>query len=459
MKSERPSPGLDLITPVLEIIQEMACLMGKAIYEFGKWLLDRFVGGGGSPNFLSVKALRTKRTTTEASALGIDASTKRVVKLSEIDFRRHSLVVGGSGFGKTNLLSILQENSLSLGRPIIFIDPKGDLETLNSFRDLCRSYGRKCYIFSEYHPDSISLNPLLEGTINQVVSRLMSSFEWVNEYYRAQCEQALFRVLRKLETAGTAFSLSSILEELRLIETEEISGIVTNLTRIHESDFARRLESDTDALTISRIRAEQACLYVGLSVQGYGETARTIGRLILGELLFNSYMTLRTSSQGEGLNNPLSVNFDELGALLVPDFIELLNKCRGAGIELTMAVQSPADFAKFDPNLPTQIVENAANLFILKQRVDDSASFFSKAIGTKLSTKSTHVVEDGETQARGSVREVYELLAHPDIIKNLGIGQCVLLQQGPSRLRLINIRNKAKYAQPETRVQYDPAIF
>jgi hypothetical protein len=51
-------------------------------------------------------------------------------------------------------------------------------------------------------------------------------------------------------------------------------------------------------------------------------------------------------------------------------------------------------------------------------------------------------VEDGEKQSRGSEREVYELLAHPDIIKNLGIGQCILLRQAPTQLTLINVRDR-----------------
>ena len=51
-------------------------------------------------------------------------------------------------------------------------------------------------------------------------------------------------------------------------------------------------------------------------------------------------------------------------------------------------------------------------------------------------------MEDGQQQSKGSIREVNELLVHPDIIKNLRIGQCVLLRQGPTRINLINVRNR-----------------
>ncbi len=52
------------------------------------------------------------------------------------------------------------------------------------------------------------------------------------------------------------------------------------------------------------------------------------------------------------------------------------------------------------------------------------------------------MMEDGQQQSKGSIREVNELLVHPDIIKNLRIGQCVLLRQGPTRINLINVRNR-----------------
>ncbi len=94
-------------------------------------------------------------------------------------------------------------------------------------------------------------------------------------------------------------------------------------------------------MTFSQIRKERACLYIGLSTQGYGEMAVGIGKLFLNELFYNSYCSLiDKNSKANALSNPISVYFDEFGAVVTPEFIELQNKCRGAGIELTMAVQT-----------------------------------------------------------------------------------------------------------------------
>lgn len=442
MKNKAQQPGFDIFTPIQEIFHELCVLTAEFLWFVTKWGFRKMRGGAPEVKIIKKDALKIRKTTTSEETLGIDTASKKAMNLADIDFRRHSFIVGGSGFGKTNLMTILQEHSLKRDHPVIFIDPKGDAETLNTFKSLCRMYKRPCYIFSEYHPDSIALNPLQEGTVNQITSRIMNCFKWSNEFYQSQCENSLIAVCKKIKARNESITIKGLVAELKLIENEHNSGIISNLNRIQESDFARILNSGADGLTLSKIRDERACLYIGLSVQGYGDTARTIGKLFLGELLHNSYMTMRSSSEGEGLKNPITVHFDELGSLLVPDFIDLLNKCRSAGIELTMAVQSPADLEKVDPTLPTQIIENSGNLFILKQRVDASAALFSNAIGTILTTKNTHVMEDGEKQSRGSVREVYELLAHPDIIKNLGIGQCILLQQAPTRLSLVNVRDR-----------------
>ncbi len=68
--------------------------------------------------------------------------------------------------------------------------------------------------------------------------------------------------------------------------------------------------------------------------------------------------------------------------------------------------------------------------------------FSHSHIGTVITKKLTSQTENGEEQSAGTVREVNELIVHPDIIKNLRIGQCVLLRQSPTQVNLINIRNR-----------------
>lgn len=443
---EKSSGGLDLFSPVVEIFHELCVLLITVLIELGKVGFKKLMNQAPDVEKIDRKALKVMRETNSEEALGIDTKTKKEIKLGEIDFSKHSFIVGASGFGKTNLISILQENSLRNKKPIIFIDPKGDAEALDTFRRLCEHYDRSCYVFSEHDPDSISLNPVLEGTESQVSDRIMGAFVWSEEFYKDACRRSLNSALAYLKMEDKTFTLKNIYDYLCAHETKENLGIITKIENILKSDFGKILNADVNGLTISKIRKERSCLYIGLSVQGYGETAVAIGKLFLGELLFNSYSTLLNKGE-ESLakTHPISIYFDEFGSLVTTQFIELENKCRGAGMELTMAVQTASDINRVDPELTNQVIENTANFFILKQRLQANAEVFSEAIGTILSKKQTYKVENGEKQDSASEREVHELIVHPDVIKNLGVGQCVLLRQGkPTKVNLINIRNREK---------------
>jgi conjugal transfer pilus assembly protein TraD len=440
---DKKQPQLDLFAPIYEIFHEICLLLGGALKEVSLWAFNKLVQNEADLKKIERKSLKSKKTTQVEDALGIDTKTRKEILLKDIDFKRHSFIVGASGFGKTNLISILQENSLRQNKPIIFVDPKGDMDALTTFKRICEKYDRPCFIFSEHYHDSISLNPIKEGSVNQVVDRIMRAFEWSEPFYRDASRRSLVKALKTLELTNEAFTLNTVLEELLKNESKENLGLITKIEAINESDFGKILNTGHDGLTFSKIREKNACLYVGLSTQGYGETATAIGKLFLGEFLYNSYKSLTNPIDPEaGLKNPISIYLDEFGALVTPEFIELQNKCRGAGMELTLAVQTASDIDRVSSDLTKQIIENAANLFVLKQRLDSSAGLFADAIGTTLSKKETFMMEDGTLQNKGSVREVNELLVHPDIIKNLGIGQCVLLRQGPTRINLINVRNR-----------------
>lgn len=444
MSKPQKSDGLDLVTPLVEIIHEVAKITLKGAWALLKYIWNKLTNADPELKKIEHKHLKSKKQTTDVKALGHASSLRRALNLSEIDFGKHNFIVGAAGFGKTNLISILQEYSLQRGLPVIFFDPKGDLEALLTFKKLCELYNRECFIFSEHYSEVIKLNPVKEGSINQVVDRIMCAFDWSEQFYKDIAQKTLRDVLVSLQKKKITFSLSSILSELQeKHKSDKTLGLETKLESLVESDFGKLLVDDVETLTFSEVRKRKACLYIGLSTQGYGETAMALGKIFLGELLYNSYWQLTKSANShDSMKNAISVFFDEFGALVTPRFIELQNKCRGAGIQLYMAVQSASDIDRVDPKLTEQIIENASNLFVLKQRLDQSASLFSNAIGTIITKKYTHTMEDGERQSKGTEREVNENLVHPDIIKNLRVGQCILLQHNPTKIDLLNIRNR-----------------
>lgn len=443
-KKQNQSDGFDLVSPFVEAIHLLFVMIGEVLIELIKLLYSRYKAGSVPVRKIEQKELKVKKQAHEDQHLGYSINRRKPFELKNLDFSKHSLIVGAAGFGKTNLISILQEQSLREGKPIIFFDPKGDLEALLTFKALCEKYKRKCYIFSEHYYDSIKLNPLKLGSTNQISDRIMSAFEWTEPFYKDLCQNVLFEIIDELKKQKIEISLPAIIDLYKeKYKSEKTIGLLTKLQNINSTDFGKILIQDKETKTLADIRKEKACLYIGLSTQGYGETAMAIGKVFLGELLYNSYHQLTiTPNSHTSIKDSISVFFDEFGALVTPRFIELQNKCRGAGIQLFLAVQSPSDIDRVHPKLTEQIMENVSNIFIFKQRVDYGASLLANSIGTITSTKQTYRTERGSRQDAGSEREVNELLCHPDVIKNLKVGQCVLLRHNPTALDLINIRGR-----------------
>lgn len=443
-KNNNNSQGLDLVSPLVEIAHELGTELVKLIIFLTKWAYRKWNKNYFEVTKIEERHLKVKKKTQNANALGYSTNHRKELALCDIDYKMHSFIVGASGFGKTNLISILQEHSLQTERPIIFIDPKGDLEAITDFKELCKKYNRTCYIFSEHQKDSIKLNHFREGSLSLVTNRIISALEWSEPFYKNVSIDALSKALKIIQDSQKEFSLASICEVLNTsFNSKETLGLRVQLDQILISDFGKLLTGGEKSKTFMDIREEQACLYIGLSTQGYGETAYSLGKIFLGELLYASYYKLTTTKNSkESMKASISVFFDEFGSLVTDRFIELQNKCRGAGIQLFMAVQSIADIDKIDPNLTQQVLESSSNFFIFKQRMEASANLFSSSIGTKLTKKYTTREDNGTDTGMTSVREVDELLVHPNIIKNLKVGQCILLRHDPTRLDLISVRSR-----------------
>ena len=421
------------------------------------WLFNKYVLRKESAHVrvIEKKHLEKRKTTLEDEAIGYSITRKKKLLGKDIDKRKHTLICGASGFGKTVLLDALIYDDLMNDKPVIFIDPKGDNQSMIQFINLCRINQRDFQIFSEYYegPGQISLNPVKDGSFTNIADRIHYSFDWSDEHYETLCYTALKKacelVIQEKKTPSYQSILDKIIEisnpsaKKKLFARKDLEGIIMRLNNLVQSDFGQHL--DANGLSMDEIWKSKKCIYIGVPVLGYPKIARALGRIILNDLSFavyNSYKNLTFDNDG-GVT-PVGVYIDELSTVVSDQFIELLNKCRGAKMELTFAFQSPSDITKINPHLCQQIMENSSNWFVLKQRMEAGANMFSEAIGTTEGTKETMRIEDGKKLEMGSQRKVQELLAHHNIIKNLNQGQAIFLRHSPTRVDLINI----KYIDP-----------
>ncbi len=446
---------LNVLIKVLAIILEW--LIKKGIEQFQERVLKRPV-----IRVLTRKMISSNKQTKDPLALGYALGKKTPLLLSELQMQKHTAIVGSTGSGKTVLLSLLQEHSLSSGRSLIFFDPKTCPQNITRFKALCERYNRKYYVVSEFDKAPSLFNPLLEGSFQDVADRMMNALTWSEQYYKNECITALYKAMKQVkEVQKEELSIAKIYEALeKHFDKKSISSLMSQLFAITCSDFGHLLEGNSNnSLTFDKIREEGACVYIGFSALGQGSTGNAINKLFFGGLLHHcksSYM----HDEMETLK-PMSIFFDELSSIIHEGFIDLQNKCRGVNMEITYATQCPSDIDRIDENLTTQIFENTNNLFVFNQMIPKHTEFFSKTCGTTFTIKKTYATEDGYRSERGTERETEEFIAHANIFRSLRVGQCVFLQRTPKRVELINVRFEkvVKSAKAEGRVQAPASAF
>jgi type IV secretory pathway TraG/TraD family ATPase VirD4 len=137
---------------------------------------------------------------------------KERVSLDPKELNYHMLATGGTGTGKTTLIASLMEAALQQGKPIIFVDGKGERKSMLEFKALCEAYGRNVFLFSEM--DDLTYNPIKNGTPTETRDKLMSLFQFSSEgdgaYYTDIASRYLQLIIKLIDEAHVPRDIQTI---------------------------------------------------------------------------------------------------------------------------------------------------------------------------------------------------------------------------------------------------------
>ncbi len=456
--SKKPAQGFDLFSPLMEgFIEIIQGFIEIGMKYFSSFMQTQVFKRKNSSHFkVDYEMLDSPKKVTDETDLGWSINQKRPFRLDQLKPHLHTFIVGASGWGKSNILNLLMEANLQSGRPIIFIDPKGSLSTLKEFQSLCKRYDKKPLIFSEHFIEVTKFNFFPSVNSTQALLLLMRSFDWgekPNQYYLKCGEEALKKTLDKLYSLNCPFGLKEVFKDFKLFhDSPETKGLLTQLDLLVNSPFGHLFDTgpDIDPINFKKIREEGHCVYIGISTMGYGSLAKTIGKMFVSELQTLAHnIGIKYDTQEEAIKKSFGVFIDEAGSVLYPDFIDLANKARSSGMNLTIAVQSYSDIEMISKNetLMLQLIECFSTWLIQKQ-TGQNAEKLSNLFGTFLSEKRTVMTEGGAVSDKGSLRDAHEFACHPDILKSIKPGQSMLLTFHPKDIHLLNIRD-SKMPRPE----------
>ncbi|RYZ77147.1 MAG: DUF853 family protein [Proteobacteria bacterium] len=392
--------------------------------------------------------------------------------LTEAQLNHHVHVVGASGFGKTVFLSQIVKQQINQGKGLFFIDLKSDIETMTSFANFAVQAGRE-KDFQNFslgdHSVSMVYNLLGEGTATQIRDRIMNSLTWSEEYYRNVSSSFLLKALTGMlylkRTAGMKVHLGTVLKacengellkevfaripepetEIRrtvksaikfLTDAESLKslqGLRSQLESIVLSDFGDLVASDREGIDLFETVRDGKLVFLYLDTRRYGETAKAVGRFILQDL---KAVSAKIDGEIRKENRkPFSVIIDEFADLAQEDFIGFLDRARSSKMSIVVSHQEISDLERISPEFASRLTGNTASLYAFLQKNPDSAEFVSSVAGTHTVKKQTErytrslflSCSTGET----SVRQTEEFVIHPNVVKSLRVGECVVVKKYP----------------------------
>jgi len=224
---------------------------------------------------------------------------------------------------------------------------------------------------------------------------------------------------------------------------KSIQGLRSQLESIELSDFGSLICEGRPGIDIFDSYLSNKIVVIQLDSRSYGETAKTLGKLILQDLKATSARvdsTLRKSDR-----KPFSVIIDEFADLATEDFIAFLDRARSSKMSIVVAHQEICDLMRVSPEFAGRLMGNTSTIFAFLQKRPESAETIASIAGTRKAWKETIQSEtlaffDVPTGAK-SHREVEEFVIHPNVIKTLRVGECVCIKKYPyARANVLQIR-------------------
>lgn len=428
-----------------------------------------FKGGAAKrePGKGEMRYQRYKSSRTQVY-LGESFLNSRPLFLQNNQREMHMQVIGSTGTGKTeSVLLPMLAHDIDHGKGAIVIDGKGDLELLDRIHAIVKGNGRlnDFYFFSLAHPEmSNTYNPLLRGNATELKDKIVGSMAWSEEFYRRMAEQAALTILNALILTGQKIqfrTLHACLTDLGSLKTlsdqtgainkdlqldlvtminnfhdnrKFLSGLMADLYLSSRSEFSGKLDTDRPHIDLLDIYQEQKIVYFALDLQGYGDTARRMGRMILQDVkTVSSYIQ---SNIPASKRHFFPVFIDDAASFLDLGFVDFLNKSRASRIAIALFHQSLGDlYFRSAPNFQQQVIENTNIKIILRQDDPVAVEKFSKIAGTRRTLIPTYQTEERLTgkgmTGTGSVREGQEFKIEPDLIRELKRGEAVVILKSP----------------------------
>lgn len=459
--------------------------------------LALLAGGLGAYCLVSDRArLDTRRPRTpapvgDALTLGWSA-TAGWIRLNNQRLQYHTLVLGSSGSGKTQLLLSLLAQQIQRGGGCLMIDAKVDKASLQTVLALCRQADRLEDLRVLWPPNptvSHTWNPLLRGRLQEILSRVMalwgaSAGKGEADFWRGQANTALHAILGAMIRINPLITFNDLYQALTSANallwlertcppgTEEHSALTSFLANYRNQkghldiermkkmvggapsyvsayawgELGKIMNHTGPSLDLLDALLNGLIVYVALPILAETETATAMARMLIADLK----QAVGSLQQREDRPRiPYLVLMDEASAYMNVEGIErLFEQARSAGVGLVAAAQVASGFALASKQQQDFIFGNCSTKVIMKLGDFPTAETMAKTVGEEIAVfRSTTTARTqsrsaawvspmpdrsntGQSNSQG-IQERYDYVIRPEQLMHQCTGQAVVYIQAP----------------------------
>jgi hypothetical protein len=339
------------------------------------------------------------------------------------DMRRHAVILGASGAGKTETsMRVAHQVASRTDAPVLYLDAKGDRPAAERFCALMRAAGRRARVFPNEPFDA------WRGDWRAIVNRLLEVIEFVPEgpaaYYRDIAKTALQLACNHPD--GPPRSSAELLARLDyelLLNAHGPSTAVLSLPRDKVSQVRLRYEAFFGqmgrALDGDWSFEDAEAAYFLLDSVALGEDTAGAACLLFAD--FAHYFTMRKPRERSCL-----LFADEFSAIAgASDIAMKVEQARSFNTGLVLIPQTPSGMG---PRTQRDRILGSVETLIV-HAVNEPEEIAALA-GTRQAVELTHRYEEGIRQREGFARPEERPKVHPDRVRELPAGTAWVIRRG-----------------------------
>lgn len=408
--------------------------------------------------------------------LGEEKESGTPMGLTEDQLVRHIYILGASGFGKSVAVQKIIKNRIFKDNGLMYLDLKSDSGLLRNIRSWVKDSGREndLLIFNTNDLKATEhYNPLKNGNATQLKDLIIGSLVWTEDYYKKFAEGFLLRLLVLLvrlrndgkltldlhtiylsvsnpkflanitslldpsssELAPEAHELSEFIKDKE--NQKALKGLEVQLQSLTCSRFGEKLFSDPLSIDLFEAALTGKIVIFFLDSRIYGESVKALGKMILSDLKATS-SRIENEIENENDRPLFPIIIDEFSDLATHEFLSFMDRARSSKFATIISHQEMMDLDHIDPVFAKRLINLTSTQLIFNSKIPESSDFFASIIGTETTEKETERVERNFLMSKRtgdkSLREAEAFRVHPNIFRDLSVGECVYISKYPSVL-------------------------